>query len=167
MKQVALVVLWADLFMLWVYSSKKFAIFHWLIGCMGAPMEPTKLKFWILSSLSKSTFINLNSFILVLQKNSLHFTLNRVKWYKQILPSMGSDLETFCIWGKRLTVNHNGWIPLRNSEFGILISRYTYCIRKLQKQNCRKIVFIMICWRCCIIHVLNFIQFSYYCYALN
>ena len=38
------------------------------------------------SSLSKSNFINFNSFILVLQNNSSHSTLNRVKCEEKNFP---------------------------------------------------------------------------------
>ena len=36
-----------------------------------------------------------NNFILVLQNNLTHSTLNRLKWEKQILPSVGFESTTF------------------------------------------------------------------------
>ena len=54
-------------------------------------------------SLVKSKQIqNFNSFILVLQNNSSHSILNRVRCEKQILPPVGFEPKTSCIRGKRL-----------------------------------------------------------------
>ena len=46
--------------------------------------------------------------IFVLQNNSSHFTLNRVKCEKQILPSAGFEVRTHdsCIRDKRHTERH-------------------------------------------------------------
>ena len=49
-----------------------------------------------------------NSFILVLQNNSRHSTLNRVKYEKQILPPVGFESTTSCIRGKRLPTRPQG-----------------------------------------------------------
>ena len=47
-------------------------------------------------------------FILVLQHNSSHSTLIRVKCEKQILPSVGIEPTTSCIHGKRFPAKPQG-----------------------------------------------------------
>ena len=54
------------------------------------------------SNLSKLNFIIYYSFILILQNNSSHWTINKVKCEKRILPSMGLKPTTSCIRGNRL-----------------------------------------------------------------
>ena len=57
-------------------------------------------------------FINFHSFYISLQINSLHFTLNRIKYEKQILLPVEFEPTTSCIRVKRLPARPLGLRPL-------------------------------------------------------